>query len=246
MSNTDLKSFLSELSEINEANIVDILIPSTGKKVKFRLFNVNQQKDLIRTAFEGIEGAVKSGIIFNNIINDNSLKAESFSLIDRGHILLNLRKASIGESVSIKDKTYKLDDLPKLMVSDIKQQDSITYSDITVSVSIPSLERDTKVSEKIIGELSKLSDDNKQKESVNVLLVYEIIKYINSVSIKEAELDFSSLSIYECKKIVEALPLKLNNLIIDFIAQYKQIEENSLTFEDGAKVEIDASFLSSE
>ena len=42
------------------------------------------------------------------------------------------------------------------------------------------------------------------------------------------------------------LPLKLNNRIIEWIADFRKKEEFNITFEDEVMVEIDASFLISD
>lgn len=246
MSTHQVKNLIEELTAINESNTVSISVPSVKKKIKFKLFSVGQQKDLLRTAFEGVEGAVRSGVIFNDIILSNSTQDVEFSLIDRAPILLDLRKHSISEKVTISDKEYELKDLPAMSVEDIKCNDEIEYNGIKVKVNIPTLKQDREISEKIVAEIGKLNDEVKRKDSVNILLAYEIIKFITSIEINDSILDFSEISVYERKKIVDNLPIKLNNSIIDFISNYKSVEEQSLTFEDGTKVEIDAGFLTSE
>lgn len=246
MSTHQVKNLIEELTAINESNTVGISVPSVKKKIKFKLFSVGQQKDLLRTAFEGVEGAVRSGVIFNDIILSNSTQDVEFSLIDRAPILLDLRKHSISEKVTISDKEYELKDLPAMSVEDIKSSEEIEYNGIKVKVNIPTLKQDRDISEKIVAEISKLNDEVKRKDSVNILLAYEIIKFITSIEINDSILDFSEISVYERKKIVDNLPIKLNNSIIDFISNYKSVEEQGLTFEDGAKVEIDAGFLTSE
>lgn len=248
MSTNNVKNLIEELTAINDNNTVSVSVPSIKKKVKFKLFSVGQQKDLLRTAFEGVEGAVRSGVIFNDIILNNSTQDVEFSLIDRAPILLDLRKHSISEKITISDKEYDLKELPAMAVEDIKYSDELEYNGLKVKVSIPTLKQDRDISEKIVTEISKLNEDVKRKDSVNILLAYEIIKFITSVEVmsNNSVLDFSDISVYERKKIVDNLPLKLNNSIIDFISNYKSIEEKSLTFEDETKVEIDAGFLTSE
>jgi hypothetical protein len=56
----------------------------------------------------------------------------------------------------------------------------------------------------------------------------------------------NQLGIYDRKNIIENLPLKLNNDILEYIAQYKEYEQGLFTFPDGARLSIDASFLSAE
>jgi hypothetical protein len=59
-------------------------------------------------------------------------------------------------------------------------------------------------------------------------------------------INFDDISVYERVSIVNELPLALNNSIIDYISGTKSIEEESLTFDDGKVVEIDAGFLAAD
>ena len=57
---------------------------------------------------------------------------------------------------------------------------------------------------------------------------------------------FEDISVYERVSIVNELPLALNNNIIDYISGTKTVETESLTFDDGNVVEIDAGFLAAD
>ena len=98
----------------------------------------------------------------------------------------------------------------------------------------------------MIGELSKLTDEKKKVQSIEMVLTYEIVKYISKVSIGSNVIDFAELSAYERKAVVNELPLALNNKVITFISDLKELEAANYTFEDGTVVEIDAGFLNAE
>ena len=68
----NVKDFLSELDKASENNAAALQVPSKGDAIEFDLFNVNQQKSLIKTAFEGVEGIVNSNILYNDFIIENS------------------------------------------------------------------------------------------------------------------------------------------------------------------------------
>ena len=86
MSKDLLKNLISDLDKINKDNVTPIFIPSLDKKVEFEMFSVAQHKDLLKSAFEGYEGAIKSNIIYNNAILDNSVDDIDFSVADRAKI----------------------------------------------------------------------------------------------------------------------------------------------------------------
>jgi hypothetical protein len=244
---SDIKQFIQQLETITDGEVVDIFIPSVKKKGKFRALTVKQHKDIIKTVMEGFDGSIKTPITFNNILKENAIdKGLELKLYDRNHILVELRKATIGESVKIGDTTYDLKELPKFNF-EFEGEPNIEYKNISVEMEIPSLEKDTQITEKSMFEFGKISSEEKKvKDSVNILLTFEIIKFIKQVKIGELVLSFDKLSLHEKKSIVDAFPLKLNNNIIDFISKYKEYEQSLLTFGDGTKLTIDASFLTSE
>ena len=85
-------------------------------------------------------------------------------------------------------------------------------------------------------KMTKLSSNGKD----------QIIKFVKQVKIGELVLSFDKLSLHEKKSIVDTLPLRLNNDIVDYISKYKEYEQSLLTFADGTRLTIDASFLTSE
>lgn len=245
MSNDKLKSFIQGLDDINKDNLINIKIPSLGKNCKFKLISVAQHKELLKSAFEGYEGVIKSNIIFNDIITNNCEKEDvDFSLIDRSTILIKLREASISDNISIGKNQYKLSSLP--VVEGLFESNTITCNGITIETCIPSLERDTEVSKKLLNDFTRLSDKEKETNGINLVLSYEIIKFIKSISIGDDVFEFNDSNLYESKKIIDSLPLKLNNKVINFITKFRDFENEFLTFEDGTLLEIDVSFLSSE
>lgn len=244
---SDIKQFIQQLETINDGEVVEITIPSLKKRGRFRALTVKQHKDIIKTVMEGFDGSIKTPATFNTILKENCIdKNIDLKLYDRNHILVELRKSTIGETVKIGDNTYNLNDLPKFNFEyDVTSQ--LDYKNIAVELEIPNLEKDTHITEKSMLEFSKLSTEEKKvKDSINILLTFEIIKFVKQVKIGELILNFDKLTLHEKKSIVDALPLKLNNTIIDYISKYKEYEQSLLTFADGTKLTIDASFLTSE
>ena len=242
----DVKNFLADLKQVGEANTISIKVPSTNKKATFKQFNVTQQKKLLRSALDGVEGSIETGSIFNNIIKDNCDKDIEFLLCDRSHLLLELRKGSIGDKFSIEEKQYDLSTLKPYDIKEIELKRKFEVNGIEVSLRVPTLDTDTKLNTKLIAEFNKLTDSQKQVQSIELVLIYEIVKYIDSIKIGDIAINFDDISVYESVSIVNELPLALNNIIIDFITGIKKVEEESLTFEDGKVIEIDAGFLAAD
>ena len=245
MSKDLLKNLISDLDKINKDNVTPIFIPSLDKKVEFEMFSVAQHKDLLKSAFEGYEGAIKSNIIYNNAILDNSVDDIDFSVADRAHILVELRKSSLGNNYVVDDKTLDMSKLPTPNF-EFNYTQKLEYNGVVVKLKIPSLERDTAISKKLLAEFKRLSESEKDVEAVNVMITYEIIKYIDSVEVADNTITFDNFNLYESKQIVNTLPLKINNAVVDFIDKFKQQETANLTFDDDTFIEIDAGFLSND
>ena len=162
-------------------------------------------------------------------------------------ILIGLRKESIGSKLNIKGESYDLNDLPSIKKSDIKLSQTVSYDNITAKLKVPNLALDTEVNKKLEAELAKIADQQeKVKQSVDIVVSYETTKYIDSIKIGDIEVAFSDISAYERREIVNNLPLKLNNKIIEYIGAIKKSTDVALRFSEEVLVEIDASFLSAD
>ena len=98
----------------------------------------------------------------------------------------------------------------------------------------------------MIAEIGKLTQEQQQKQSIELVLTYEIVKFVDEIRLGETTLSFNNLSGYERGKVINELPLSLNNSIIDYISSIKKVEDECLTFDDGVVVDIDAGFLAAD
>lgn len=244
---SNVKNLLGSLKELNESNTIKVTVPSTGKKVDFKLASVSQQKELIRTVFDGIDGVIKRTNIFNKLIKDNCTEDVDFLLIDRQSILIDIRKETIGAEYKLKDVVYDLNDLKPFDKSSIKLKKKVTHDGITVNLAVPTLALDTEINSKIEAEFAKVtSEDEKVKQSLDLIVSYETAKYIVDVTVGDETIEFSDISAYERKEVVNNLPLALNNKILDYIGTIKDATDKSLTLSDEVVVEIDSNFLSAD
>lgn len=243
---SNIKSFIEELKQISDNDHYSVAVPSIGREVKFKAFSVKQHKDLIKSALDGVEGSLRMYKIFNDIISTNSLEPINFAIYDRTKILVDLRKRCVSELVNIADTEYNLNNLPEFnFVFDDSQK--FKYKKISVDVRLPSLDIDSDITEKSIVEFSKYSSEEKKVgNSLNILLVYELMKFINTITVDDVVISFDETSTADKKAIIDNLPLKLINNILDYIAKFKDYEQSLFTFPDGTKLIIDASFLSTE
>ena len=102
------------------------------------------------------------------------------------------------------------------------------------------------MTEKALLDISKLSEEKKKSESVDILLTYEIVKYLASIKEGDGDFNLNELTVYEKKRVVENLPLKVNNKILEFIGSVTEYGNQYITFKDDTVVEFDAGFLTRE
>lgn len=243
---SNIDNFLSKLDSLNKTETVDIFIPSLQKDVSFKLFSVGQQKELIKTALTGVDGVIKSNIIYSDIIQKNCLDDVVISLEDKSAILIALRRATVGSNYRLDDELYNLDDLPTKLPALKKRSKKFKFGGFVLTASIPSIENDKSIAEKALLDLSKVKDNKKRVDSVDILLSYEVVKYIERIEGDETDIMFGDLNLHERKKIIESLPLKVNNNIISFIASVTEYSNQFSTFKDGINVDFDAGFLTRE
>ena len=244
---SNAKSFLSKLKDLNDANTVNVKVPSTGKNVEFKLASVSQQKDLIRTAFDGVDGVITRTVAANKIITDNAVDDAEFLIIDKPAIFIALRKESIGSKIKVEGKEYDLNDVTPIKKVNIELTKSIDIDGITVELKVPTLATDSEVSKKLAKEFAKYTTvEDKLKQSVDTVVAYETTKYIDTVTVGEDVITFEDISVHERKDIVNHLPLTINNKIVDYIGTIKDATDLAMTVAEEVVVEIDASFLSSD
>lgn len=244
---SNIKDLVLELQNINNNDITAIKIPSTGKVCKFKSITVKQHKDIIKCAMDGIEGSIRLNSIFNNIIKENSIEPVSFKLSDRNYILVQLRKANVGPIIKIDDKEYDLNELPLHTTISTDKLNTLSYQNISVTVEVPTLDFESQVIEKCLVEIAKTKNEAKQdNDYITTLLTYEMIKFVNTIKIDDTLIELNQYNINERKSILDNIPLKLNNDIIDYIASYKGAEQKNFCFNENIELTIDASFLTND
>jgi len=240
---SEITDFLNELQVVADDSTLDIFVPSVERLVKFKPLSVKQHYDILRCGIDGVPGSIKLGIVLNKIIIENCFEPIDFKVEDTEWILLNLRIASVGENVVIDGKTYNLRDLSRI-AAPFDYTRKIVVKDITVHLDVPSVKKDLEVSEVYYKEFKKTAnEDTGVSETISSMISYEIIKFIKSISIRDQSIDFSNINTADKLKILSSLPLSINNKIAEYIIEYRNNEQASFTFEDGAVLSINSDFL---
>jgi len=240
---SEISSILKELQVVEDDSVVDVFVPSVNRLVKFKPLSVKQHHEILKCGIDGVLGSIKLSTIFNRIIIDNSLESIEFTVYDTEWILLKLRMANVGEHITIKEQTYNLNNLVRSKEI-FNYIDEISYKDIIIQLAVPNISRDIEVSEDCYKDFSKGKlEDRLVSETISSMLSYEVIKFIKSVSVNSITVDFESITTSDKRKILESLPLAINNMVTNFITMYRDHEQLSYTFEDGTPLSIDGDFL---
>jgi len=244
---SSVNDIINKLASLNSDEKIPVTIPSSGKIMQFSPISVKQQKNLLKQTLGGVMSLPELLVAFNEIALENCKEnAESLMVYDRYAVLLELRKNSHGDTITIDGKRYDITVLPKGdKVSPSLNSGDVSYKSVKVEVKTPTLKEDTAFIKKSAADNKKNKVDD-EKELISSMYVLEIVKHINTIKFDGEELRFDTLPLSEKIKIVETLPVSLNQKILNFISKVRMYENKLITFEDGVTLPIDSLFASEE
>jgi hypothetical protein len=232
-------NILSKLKEINNANLVSVYVPSAKKQLSFRPLSVKQQKDLIKSGLDGVISGITISNVINEIILENSVDKHDFVITDKFPVILSLRKQSFGNIFVIKEEdketVFDLDEVLKKKLKftyDDKVIIKMEGTDIMAYLDLVSLSDDTKINIAQIEKFKKTKDEQ-LSETVGSLFIYEIVKFVTKIQIKEEELDLTTLPIKDRINVIESIPATLNNKILEYIQKFRTEETDYVTTSSG-------------
>ena len=81
----------------------DLVVPSTGKKIKYRPFLVKEEKILILAQESGSQAEMTKSIeaVIDACVQTRGFKVDQLATFDLEYIFLNIRGRSVGESVDV-------------------------------------------------------------------------------------------------------------------------------------------------
>jgi len=164
---------------------------------------------------------------------------------DKLPIILKLRSESIGKEVKIGDERVDLNKIISKIVKSKKIKLSETISgDIKVNLEVPLLTQENTIIQATIDAIKKDGDD--MGKNIGSAYTYEIVKYIREIEFDGGSIIFIDIPIKDRVKIVDNLPISINQKVIDFIQNINKIEKEWLTVEingDKKTLDIDVSLF---
>lgn len=250
---------LDKLRKIVYSELVESHIISTNNTAKFCPLNIGQQKEIIKSAMDGLLASLTLTLTTNNIIKANSTEPRDYLVTDRSLILLNLRRKSVGDEITLqKDgKEYKTTITNVLNnfhpQSPAEQTVVLTEGDITLTTKTPTLDEDTRINTEVKKLFEKLKDEQKLREVIGELFVVELIKFVKEISFKSdndiIKIDFHTLTFDQKLKTFETLPMALNYKLVKHVTSTREIENKLLEVVDGQEkysINIDSAFFFKE
>jgi hypothetical protein len=209
--NIDL--LLSNLQTAND-KLVKTVTLTDKSSVKVLPISVLQQKSIINNVTSSPLDSLKVIKTINDIVTKNSDNADNINIIDRELILISINTGE-EQSKAVSTVVDKVNQLKLKISSDI------IVGDIKVSVSIPQIHKESAI---ISAFIKNYKDVNVSTSEIAAnLFVWDIVKCINYIAVEDEKVEFNNVEdIASYIKIVEKLPTKLNNMIVEFVESAKK------------------------
>ena len=189
----------------------EMIIPSTGKKVRYRPFLVKEEKSLMiameskdtKTIINTLLGTLKTCI-------DGEIIVEQLPTFDVEHMFLNIRSKSVGETTKIGMKCSECNETTEIVVP-IDQ----------MKINVPKLEKRIQLTDDIsvdidwptYASLADIDVDNQDTES----LFQVMAKCFKSINTAEERINTSEVPLSEIEEFIESMTQAQFNKIKEFM-----------------------------
>lgn len=239
----------------------------------FKELTLKQQRQILTSTYEAVEIPARISNIYNNYIAESvSLKDDMVNLshvvtVDKKPYLLNvLRSISLGDeyvpSEEEEETPNTLEDTDKVKtvykIYEVTEKDleaksetpeDVVFGNFRFKLAIPTLAEDTTYNSFLLNALKpyrkkKISDADLGAVA-DVYQIYEMMKYIKTVTFENQEYTFSALAPSDKVKLLDSLPRSASDAIAAFIRKVKKNEDiaYSAISETGDKVVMDSNTL---
>jgi len=225
---SEITSLIEEIKK-SKKNI-QVFVPSIGSTVTLNPITLAQQSKIIETVSGDVEIAnnpILALLEFNsitfNIIKNNVVEYQPiFNTIDRVNFIIAL-KSYLDREVVVDDVKF---DLPEILKRNqtleyLIQDDMLASGDISIEVSVPSLETDNIVNNLLLRKYKTSNSQN--KKLLSDVYIFEALKFIDKISIGNhsqiIKKDIKSLNLLREIDIMTLKP------VFDYINRVRELEE---------------------
>jgi hypothetical protein len=236
---------LSEIKRRQISYASSIWVPSLNKDVRFLEISTGQQKRLVKSIVDSPVEDKEFTCTFRDILKENcveeNVNIDSFNIIDKLFIAINLRSSSIGPVIPMETKTkagdkitvdIDLTDVLNHAKTNFKSVQPLTISNDVFSIvcNVPTIGIEWWIARNLRTEETNIEDEKAIKEFIGEAFIEEIMKYIEDVKLKDkdalVDINWKSLSWQDRVKIVGTLGSKLLRQIIEYINEVKEAANN--------------------
>lgn len=230
----NFESLLTELSE----NTTTVELGC----YKIKELKMSDQRKILNMSFNAIEIPARVSKIFNEFISSSvSITNEyvsdilSYVTVDvKPFILAQIRILTLGETYVDRKtkKVYRIDPITEDSVMKLIEPISINHNNMEINISVPTLKIDENINASLLIELGKYKKDISEEDYgkiADVYQIYEICKYISSISMGDKKFDFTNCPINKKIKIVNNLSPRVVSSINQYIEKSKENGENKIT-----------------
>lgn len=233
-----IDDFLNILNSETSNNI--LVNTSTTDGLTIQPLTFKQQKELITTGVNGLEGVMSFIKSLNEIILSNS-GTDKLKIYDRIPIALALRKSLSDKKLVDGEVEVGIDEvIANFKKFDLDDTEIVDGGEYEIHLRIPTLKQENKVLAVCIEDLKTNSDLGK---NISLIITHEVPKFIDKITFGSKTVTFDELTNMEKKKLIDKLPAKVTNKISDFIIKVREYDEQLLTVND-VTFSIDSSFFS--
>ena len=222
---SEITSIIDEIKKSKKS--IEVFVPSIGNTVTLNPITLAQQSKIIETVSDNVNitnNPILALLEFNsitfNILKKNIVEYQPiFNTIDRINFIIALKS----HLDSIDEVEF---DLPKILERNETldyniQGDTLTSDEVSIEVSIPTLEVDNVVNTLLLRKYKTSNSQN--KKLLSDVYIYEALKFIDKISIGERSLeikkDTKSLDLLREIDIVTLKP------VFEYINKVRALEE---------------------
>lgn len=248
---SSVKNISAILEAFENENTYAFYVPSLKREIKFKPFNIGQQKKLLKATIDNPVFQTRFIVAVYDILAENStedLKKLNLTIIDYNSILLQYRKSAYGDSITVTDEGVeykanineaieKINSVPPLVEQDIVE------GNIVLTLKTPTFQEQYKLEKELRD--GKLNDEQIINGTTNVsstigdAFIGEISKYIKDITLLKGEerisVGYNNLSFADRFKVIEQLPSSLIKKALPIIGELTAKLSNSLRVTGTAK-----------
>lgn len=264
---TNFTDALNLLKKNAEQRSYDVWVPSLNQSIKFKPLTTLHHKKFVKSLIDSNLFTTSLNLHIYDVIKQSCLDAidiDSLTVFDKLAICFALRKHNFKKPYSVllsedESRDISLDGLLANFKKKYKDVEpgKITEGSLTINLSLPTLKRerefDAYIFSKHLANLNK-TDENQVNQVLADLVLYGSIVYIDSLSIGDQFVDFSTLRVDQKVELIGNLDALIFNKLNEYVqkctdarASLCSVEINGLDDKPlNVEIAIDAGFFIDE